>query len=164
MEHKNHDHKSHDKVFYVTFSVVLGALTAIAVFIGMVAAVLSPDAEGMTPEQRALLAARIQPLGQAVTDPAALLKVAAGKPARAAYTGEEVATKVCASCHGTGVLGAPRTGDAAAWEARTRAAGGLEGLVRSAIEGKNSMPPRGGDMDLSDAEVKAAVEVLLRGA
>ena len=68
----------------------------------------------------------------------------------------------CAGCHGAGVLGAPKTGDKAAWAARLSAAGGLDGLVGHAVTGKNSMPPKGGDASLSDQEVHDAVVYLLK--
>jgi cytochrome c5 len=41
------------------------------------------------------------------------------------------------------------------------AAGGLDGMVSSAIRGKAAMPPKGGDPSLSDEEVRAAVEYML---
>jgi cytochrome c5 len=34
--------------------------------------------------------------------------------------------------------------------------------VAGAIKGKNAMPPRGGDPSLSDAEVKAAVQEMIK--
>ena len=61
-----------------------------------------------------------------------------------------------------GVLGAPKEGDTAAWQARLSAAGGVDGLVASVINGKNAMPPRGGNHDLSDEEVKAGVQQMLK--
>jgi len=73
-----------------------------------------------------------------------------------------VVAQVCAACHGAGVLGAPKIGDKAAWSARKAAAGGVDGLATSAEKGKNSMPPRGGRADLSDDEVKAAVQEMLK--
>jgi cytochrome c5 len=36
--------------------------------------------------------------------------------------------------------------------------------VKSAAKGKNSMPPRGGDASLSDSELKAAIEQMLKQA
>lgn len=155
------EHKDHDKVFFSTFSAVLAALGAI-VFICITAArALAPDHE-RGPEALAQLEERIRPVGTVVTDPAALVKVSTKAAARAPYSGEEVLAKVCNACHMTGVLEAPKEGDKAAWSARAAAAGGLDGLVASAIKGKNAMPPRGGGADLSDDEVKAAVELMLK--
>jgi c(7)-type cytochrome triheme protein len=69
---------------------------------------------------------------------------------------------VCVGCHGSGVLGAPKLGDAAAWAARAK--GGIDALVRSAIAGTaKGMPPRGGRADLSDAQLKATIEYMMGG-
>ena len=71
---------------------------------------------------------------------------------------------VCAACHGTGIAGAPRTGDRRAWNARIRR--GNAALVRNAINGYQGeaglMPARGGNPNLSDEEVRAAVEYMVR--
>lgn len=155
------EHQNHDKVFFVNFSVVLGILAGIAIAIATVARLLIPSAEGPNPDQVAALGARVKPVTQVFTDPEALLKATA-KPARAAMTGEQVVAQVCTACHGSGVLNAPKIGDAAAWSARAKTQGGLDGLTQAAIKGINSMPARGGDPDLSDAEVHAAVEQMLK--
>lgn len=65
----------------------------------------------------------------------------------------------CVACHGTGVLGAPRTGDAAAWKARS--GGNLAALVASAKAGKGAMPPRGGMPAISDQQLENAVAYIL---
>jgi len=75
--------------------------------------------------------------------------------ARAAKSGEEVYKAVCATCHGTGVAGAWKFGDKAAWSPHLKE--GLETLAKNAINGIRAMPPRGGNPDLSDLEVTRAV-------
>jgi cytochrome c5 len=157
------DHKNHDKVFFSTFAAVLGVLFAIF-FVCIVAARWVTPAHEPDAAALARLEERIKPVGQPITDPAALLKVSAAKAPRAPLNGEQVTAKICAACHNAGVLGAPKTGDKAAWTARSKAAGGVSGLSASVIKGKNSMPPRGGDPDLTDAEIKAAVEQMLKQA
>lgn len=154
------EHKDHDKVFFATFGAVLAALGGFFFICIVAARALAPEP---TPDQEALakLEDRIRPVGSAVTDPAALVKVAA-KTARAPFTGEQVLQKYCDACHIAGVMGAPKEDDKAAWSARASAAGGLDGLTTSAIKGKNAMPPRGGGADLSDDEIKAAVEIMLK--
>ena len=77
-----------------------------------------------------------------------------GKP----RDGETVYKAVCSACHATGLAGAPKTGDKAAWAPRL--ATGAAALLKSAANGKNAMPARGGAADLSDDELKAAVEYL----
>jgi cytochrome c5 len=65
----------------------------------------------------------------------------------------------CAACHATGAAGAPKVGDKAAWAPRI--ATGMEALVNSAIHGKNAMPAKGGRADLTDAQIKSAVEFMV---
>jgi cytochrome c5 len=70
-------------------------------------------------------------------------------------TGKEIVEAQCVKCHGTGVGGAPKIGDRAAWTPRVTQ--GLDSVVRSAIHGHGAMPPRGGLADLSDTEIRSAV-------
>lgn len=159
------DHKAHDRVFFVNFGKVVLALHVIAAI--CIGAALAIEQSQDAPDEQALarLEQRIAPIGTVVTDPNVLMQMAAAnKTARAPYTGEQVVTKVCAACHDAGVLNAPKTADAAAWKSRIAAAGGLQGVINNAISGKGQMPPKGGDMDLSDDEVKAAVEAMLKKA
>lgn len=154
------EHKDHDKVFVSTFGAVLAALGAIFFICIAAARMIVPD-PAPDPEAMAQLEARIKPVGHVVTDPAALVKVAA-RVARAPYTAEQVLTNACNACHQAGVLGAPKLGDKAAWSVRASSAGGLEGLTASAIKGKGAiMQPRGGNPDLTDDEIKAAVGLML---
>lgn len=155
------EHQNHDKVFFINFSVVLGILAGIAIVIATVARLVIPSPDGPNADQVAALNSRLKPVTQVFTDPEALLKATA-KPARAALTGEQVVTTVCTACHGTGVLNAPKIGDAAAWSERAKTQGGLDGLTKAAIAGIRSMPARGGDPDLSDDEVHQAVEFMLK--
>ncbi len=70
-------------------------------------------------------------------------------------SGEQVVQAACAHCHQTGVDGAPKIGDRAAWI--PRATKGYDIVVRSAIKGHGAMPARGGMADLTDAELRSAV-------
>ncbi|MFM2119457.1 MAG: hypothetical protein RL722_925 [Pseudomonadota bacterium] len=80
-----------------------------------------------------------------------------------AAAGKALYESGCSACHGTGVLGAPKFGDAAQWS--PRAARGLDALVKSAIAGTaKGMPPKGGRADLSDAQIRATVEYMLGAA
>lgn len=74
-------------------------------------------------------------------------------------SGEEIVKAQCIKCHGTGVGGAPRIGDRAAWIQRAKL--GLDAVVRSAIQGHGPMPPRGGMADLTDTEIRSAVVYML---
>ncbi len=76
--------------------------------------------------------------------------------------GAEVVQAYCAKCHQTGEMGAPRTGDRAAWIPRLRE--GFELLVRSAIQGHGPMPSRGDAANLTDAEIRAAIAYMINGS
>lgn len=77
--------------------------------------------------------------------------------------GKAVYNKTCKMCHAYGVAGAPKVGDKADWDARRKQ--GLDTLVQHAINGfkgaKATMPAKGGNSNLSDADVKAAVQYML---
>jgi cytochrome c5 len=84
---------------------------------------------------------------------------AAAVPATSADKGKSVFEGTCNVCHGTGVAGAPKAGDKAAWGPRI--AQGKPALYNSALHGKNAMPPKGGNNALSDDDVKAAVDYMV---
>ena len=80
----------------------------------------------------------------------------------ATTVGEKVYQQACQMCHEAGVAGSPMTGDAAGWA--DRIAQGRDKLVDSAINGIGVMPPKGGQSQLSDADVASAVEYLIQMA
>ena len=73
--------------------------------------------------------------------------------------GKAVYDATCMVCHTTGVAGSPKIGDKAAWAPRLQA--GMETLYANALKGKNAMPPKGGNMTLTDADVKSAVDFMI---
>jgi len=79
-----------------------------------------------------------------------------------AMTGEQVYHKTCFACHDSGVAGAPKLGDKAAWASRI--AEGMDEMYRSALHGDGAMPAKGGNTALSDDEVKAAVDFMISKA
>lgn len=158
------DHQDHDKVFFANFGAVMAVLFGIF-FICIIAASMISSQDEVDPAAIALIEERIKPVAQVVTDPAALVKVStAGASAREPLTGEQLNTQLCAGCHAAGVLGAPKDGDRAAWSQRLDAAGGVDGLVASVVNGKGAMPPKAGDPSLSEDEIRAAVQQLLEDA
>ncbi len=86
-----------------------------------------------------------------------------GQSAMADEIGQKVYKTTCFACHMTGAAGAPKVGDTAAWAPRI--AQGIDTLTEHAINGfKGStgfMPPRGGRGNLSDEEVKGAIEYMV---
>jgi len=93
------------------------------------------------------IAKRLQPVGR--------VEFGAAGAAAGSRTGEQVYQAVCTNCHQTGVAGAPKIGDKAAWAPRIKE--GLNEMVADAINGVRAMPPRGGDPSLTDEEVARAV-------
>ena len=120
------------------------------------------------------VAERIKPVGSTpdiekgpsplVPVPAPVVVAAAGADAgkAAAPNGKAVYEANCQACHAAGVAGAPKLGDKAAWAPRIGT--GVAALQASAIKGKNAMPPKGGNLSLSDDDVKAAVDYLVSQA
>ncbi len=84
-------------------------------------------------------------------------------PVEPLMSGPQVYNEACLMCHGEGVGGAPINGDAVAWSARI--ALGNDTLYQHAIEGYTGeagfMPAKGARMDLSDEEVRAAVDYMV---
>lgn len=117
----------------------------IFIIIGLVAYVTSGNkpASGTVNVERSI-AERIQKVGMVeIRD--------ANRPLK---SGEEVFKAQCTTCHMTGVAGAPKLEDIAAWGPRI--ATGLEALVHSALKGKGAMGAQGGG-DFSDLEITRAV-------
>lgn len=78
---------------------------------------------------------------------------------KAAMTGEQVYQKVCITCHGYGLAGAPQTGKKNPWAPLI--AEGYDDLVGSALTGIRMMPPKGGAPELYDIEVARAVNYMV---
>ena len=106
--------------------------------------------------------ARIAPVGSTCMSgddcAAAPAPVAAAGP----KSGKDVYGGFCTTCHGAGVMGAPKYGTAADWAPRV--AKGKDTLYTHAISGFNAMPPKGMCAACSDDEIKAAVDYMLDGS
>ncbi|MDO9596489.1 MAG: c-type cytochrome [Azoarcus sp.] len=97
-------------------------------------------------------------LTASLIQPVARIELKVSKVAPGGRTGEQVYKAICGSCHDSGALAAPKTGDTGAWGPRLGQ--GFNGLTASVINGKGAMPARGGGSDLTDNEVKRAVAYL----
>jgi len=104
---------------------------------------------GSTAQSPEAVASRLKP----VADEGFTLKDA--NAPKVLQTAEAVYTTTCQACHGAGVAGAPKVGDAGAWGARI--AQGYDTIVKHAIEGIRAMPAKGGNPDLDEVEVARAV-------
>lgn len=98
--------------------------------------------------------------------PAAIKRRAQGTAVAEASLGARIYGASCGVCHTNGIGGAPRMGDAGAWQARLAA--GREQLIRHAIAGYSGdtgvMPARGGNPSLTDEQVAAAVDHMLKAS
>jgi cytochrome c5 len=100
------------------------------------------------------VAKRLKPVGEVV--------VADPNATKVAKSGKEIVDTVCAACHATGALNAPKIGDKAAWGKLIKE--GHAKLTAEAIKGVRQMPPRGGNPDLTDTEVARAVAYMANQA
>jgi cytochrome c5 len=158
--------ESSDTHFFNSFSVVLGILIVFAIILFGVARSIGADTQGqavlLEPLHLKDVRDNIAPFAHvaiAGKDNSALAVVTA--PAAAAdlpTTGEQAFNKVCYACHATGVNGAPKMGDHAAWGPRI--AQGKETLYKDAISGKGSMPPKGGTT-WPDATIRMTVDYMV---
>lgn len=73
--------------------------------------------------------------------------------------GQAVYEQACALCHAAGIGEAPIPGDLSAWSERIEQ--GREALVRNALDGIGIMPPKGGQTQLGDEQVIAAVDYMI---
>lgn len=118
------------------------------------------SAYALSEKQRGAIEERIKPAGQVCLqgDSSCGAAVAVSTGPR---SGEEVYNSACMACHTTGAGGAPKIGDAAAWA--DRIGKGIDELYNSGINGLagTGMIAKGGCVNCSDEEVKAAVDYIV---
>ena len=169
-----------DRQFFDTFMLVLGILVAVAFAIYFLAKGMSQQTQiafiqedprvQARVEERIASQVRVAVAGEDNSDlpaPGATATVAAAVPAPAAAAAEmspdAVYNNACAACHTAGIAGAPVLGDTEAWAPRI--ATGMDTLATHAIEGFQGkagyMPAKGGRSDLSDDQVRAAVQYMV---
>lgn len=163
-----------DKVFMRRFGGIIAGLVIVAILLIIIALGNQRTGEGLNPSREAFTEERVSPVGgvrtelpeaaaaQPVSEPAGEIVTEAPDEAVAtaetAIDGQAVYMGACAACHMSGAAGAPVPGSDAWAE---RAGKGLDGLVANAISGLGPiMQPKGGRADLSDEEVRAAVEYM----
>jgi cytochrome c5 len=161
-----------DDVFVKNFLAILGALVLFTVIAFILARSVGFGAVEEIENNPQAVAERIEPVGKVRTaqpgekPPPVEMQAAAAAPTAAPaaeeQTGEQIYNGTCTACHATGAAGAPKLDEKDAWA--TRGAQGLDVLVEHAINGKNAMPPKGGNASLSDEDIKRAVEYMLTQA
>ncbi len=161
--------ESSDTQFFNSFSMVLGILIAFAIVLFAVARSIGADVQGRNVLEDPLSIANVEkntaPLahvaiaGHDNTVLAALTQPAAAAPAASVPATPEAAFQaVCSACHSSGVNGAPKIGDHAAWGPRI--AQGKEVLYKDAIGGKGNMPAKGGTT-WPDDTIKKVVDYMV---
>jgi len=163
------NNESSDTQFFNSFSVVLGILILFAIILFGVARSMGADTQGeavlLEPLHLKEVHDNIAPFAHeaiAGKDNSALAistaPAGAGPAADVPTTGEQAFTKVCSACHATGINGAPKIGDHAAWGPRI--AQGKDTLYKDAIAGKGNMPPKGGT-NWPDATIRMTVDYMV---
>jgi len=76
--------------------------------------------------------------------------------------GKAVYDKTCSICHATDAMGAPEFGNKKAWAKVVEQ--GKDKVYNNAINGKNGMPPKGGNMSLTDEQVKQVVDYMIKSS
>jgi cytochrome c5 len=149
--HDSDSHSSFIKTPQQLVAVIVASfavpIIGIILLVQLVTSERGADPNALTPQA---VAKRIQPVGRVEFGGAG-----GGGAAAGGKSGEEVFKSTCAACHQTGVAGAPKVGDKAAWGPRIKE--GLKTLVADALKGKGAMPPKGGNASLSDDEVARGV-------
>ena len=161
--------RKEDSAFLRKFAGVIVAFIILTVALIFLARHMQPEFDvDDNPSRGALAEKRIAPVGAVRSGEegaAALAEAQSAATAAPAATeevvdGASVYGGLCKTCHDAGVAGAPVPGSEllAAREAER----GVDGLVQNAINGMNVMPPRGGNMALTDEQIQAAVEFMLQ--
>ena len=161
--------ESSDRHFFNAFSLVLGFLIVFAIILFAFARLIGVDSQSqyvqLDPMRLKEIDQNTAPFAHIAVaghDNTALAVLTAPKNNAAAAnvpaTGEQAFAQVCSACHSTGINGAPKMGDRAAWGPRI--AQGKEALYSHAIEGKGNMPARGGTT-WPDAAIRMTVDYML---
>jgi cytochrome c5 len=157
-----------DSAFLRKFGGVIAGFIVLTIVLIFVARYMQPEPDiDDNPSQGILAEQRIAPVGAVRSGERGAAALAEEQSAVAEATpageivvdGAQVYGGLCKACHDAGVAGAPISGSELMGE--RVAAKGLEGVVQSAIDGLNAMPPKGGNPSLSDEQIQAAVEYML---
>ena len=150
------DHDPHSSAIKTPKQLIVVVLLAFLVpitIIGLLSQLFTSTTRDTKEDEQRVLE-RIKPVGTVV--------LAEATASSGNLTGQQVFAQVCKTCHETGLAGAPKVGDKAAWAPRV--AEGENTLVQHAIAGYQGktgvMPPKGGNPELTDVEVHRAVVYL----
>ncbi len=165
-----------DTHFVDVFSMIIGLLVVVAIVLFAVSRLVAGETQGQEvysePDYFTTVEERIRPFSREAIagQNNAALAIVETKPSAAAGTalpipksGKEAFEQVCSACHGQGIAGAPKAGDAAAWGPRI--AEGKPTLYQHALQGFQSnghvMPAKGGRPDIPDPVIRQAVDYMV---
>ena len=169
MENEAHIHE-HPSLIKTPCQLLVVVVAAFVVPVALILMIVQLITGGLhaDPSQRGMdensIAARIKPVGEVNFNAVAAAPASTGgapgaQTAAPAKSGEQVYQSVCGACHGAGLLNSPKLGDKTAW--KPRIAQGNPALYEHALKGIRTMPAKGGNPSLADAEVKAAVDYMV---
>ena len=165
----------HDTQFFNNFSMVIGGLIVVALVIFALAHMVQGHTQEAQvysdPTYVASVVERTKPFARVAVAGAdnSALKIEGPAQTTAAVLavpkdGPALYDAVCKTCHETGLAGAPKFGDHAAWAARI--AQGKPTLYEHAIKGYHGqagvMPAKGGRADLSDQLIESGVDYMVQ--
>ena len=164
---------SRDQKFLEKHPHGIGVIVASVLVIFALAVIISgmmADDNTQDSAYKAAVDARIRPVSQIYLPgeeheaPAPTVETAADpEPVATRMSGPQVYNTACLACHGSGIGGAPILGNTDLWA--DRIAQGTAVLKQHALSGfagsTGYMPPKGGRVDLSDAEIEAAVDYMI---
>ncbi|HUN27767.1 MAG TPA: c-type cytochrome [Steroidobacteraceae bacterium] len=165
-----------DTHFFNVFSLVIGLLIVIAIILFALARAVAGDTQDRQvyaeADYLASVSERLQPFAREAIagQNNAALAIAPSRPESPAGSalpipknGEQAFQEVCSACHGQGIAGAPKAGNAAAWDPRI--AEGKPTLYEHALHGfqgkSGVMPAKGGRPDIPDAVIRQAVDYMV---
>ena len=157
-----------DKAFIKKFTfilIILAVLMATFMILGVSLGVIKESPEKVIAEvmENTAPVAKVQMEGDE-PEAAAMEESTEVAAAEEDNAGKATYGSICVACHGSGIPGIPQLGDAAAWAPRIEQ--GSDTLYEHAINGYTGstglpMPAKGGNPDLSDDDVKAAVDYMV---